>query len=49
MKRAKSGRDFGLSERYNVDRRSIGDLSRIGPGLPVEVVDGKSDVLIRLK
>lgn len=36
-------------KRYNVAWRSVRDLSRVGPGLLVEVVDERSRVLICLK
>jgi hypothetical protein len=42
-------RDFQLGHRYNIAWRSIIDVSQLGPGLLVEVVDEKAKILIWLK
>jgi hypothetical protein len=44
-----SRRDFELDHRYNIAWRSVNDLSQLGPGLLVEVVDEKVKILIWLK
>lgn len=46
---AEHDHDFDFEKRYDLAWRSIKDLSQVGPGLLVEVVDDKDKVLIWLK
>lgn len=49
LKQAEHDGDFDIDEKVEVDWQSIKDLSQVGPGLLVEVVEENEKVLIWLK